>query len=296
MAASDQTEPDFDSVVAAILAGGGGAARDLFYMHGSKAPHIGWTPAASDLVNPMIQDFARTCLSIAGSTAPIRERDFDINAFRAHAAWLMVLDVEGPDLYRYSHYGEGIANVRGISMKGKLSADFKGHIGLFFTAVYAAIQKNPQWLQTIHMPPKEVFARSWERLIVPVVSDDNVVTRIVVLNVPDNELRAGLEIIPDPVMILDADQIVRYANRAARRMFDRQEHQSQNMTLFEYAGIDLELDQSPAELVRKHAVHDKICLAMRNSLLQDFLVTISGAEIWDTAFYVLTLRADMRTD
>lgn len=283
-------------ILADALAGGHVAPlSEMFEETGAAAPFLRWAPGLSDLNNPQIMAFAKTCQQLAGFGQPIDAEAYELQTFEPHFAWLMVLEVEDEGArFRYSHYGEGIAHVRGISMRGRTSADFGGHIGLFFTAAYKAILKRRTWLLTEHAPPKEVFARKWERLMVPIAGKDGNVIRIVAMNVPDNELRAGLEIIPDPVMVLDADQTVRYANAAARRLFDRGEHSSKDQSLFQYTGIDLEIDRPPGDLVRAHAVHDRVCLAMRDNLLRDFLVTISGARIWDHDFYVLTLRLDAR--
>ena len=290
-------QPDPKSLSDDVLVGGSGAVRKLFEDAGSRSPTIRWSPRTADLTNQQIREFARICQSVAGPDGRISEADFDIEVFRAQYPWLMVLRVEDDGvMFRYTYYGEGIAAVRGKSMLGETTAGFVGHIGQFFTSVYRAILQRPTWLLTIHEPPKEVFARNWERLIVPVVDAAGRVTRIVVMNVPDNELRAGLEIIPDPVMILDENQVVRFANKAARQMFDRQAYYHYDMTLFDYTGINLAIDLPPAILVRNRAVHDKVCLAMRNRLLQDFLVTISGAELWGHPFYVITLRMDVRSN
>lgn len=279
----------------ALTTGASSQLADLFGVEGAAAPRIRWSPSLSDLSNPLILAYARTCLELTAPDSPIRARDFDLESFRAHLAWMMVLEVESDGtVFRYSHYGEGIAQVRGISMLGRTSADFGGHIGLFFTAAYRALLRRGTWLLTEHAPPKDVFARKWERLMVPVAGEDGQILRVAAMNVPDNELRAGLEIIPDPVMVLVADQIVRYANTAARRFFDRGSYPAQDVTLFDYTGIDLPIARSPTDMVRTHAVHDRVCLAMRDNLLRDFLVTISGARIWDHDFYVLTLRVDDR--
>lgn len=287
--------PPIDDLVDAVMHGSDARLYDMFQAVGAKAPIIQWSPATTDLTNPMILDFANSCGQIGDPQQPIAEADFALSKFERHLPWMMVLEVEKEgEAFRYSHYGEGIANVRGLSMLGQTSADFGGHIGLFFTAVYGAILCRRKWLLTEHVAPKEIFARTWERLMAPVINPEGKVTRIVAMNVPDNELSAGLEIIPDPVMVLDGDQIVRYANAAARRMFDRSQFPSQDLSLFDYSGIDLDIGQSPSELVRKRAVHDRLCLATRDNMLRDFLVTISGSRIWDHDFYVITLRMDIR--
>ncbi len=295
MASHTRPRSHDDDLVSAVLDGGGPALRDLFAAQGARAPLIHWSPRPQDLNNPAIQGFAKTCRAMTDATRPMACADYRFDAFEPHTSWMMVLEVEDSGTaFRYSHYGEGIARVRGLSMLGQTTADFGGHIGRFFTATYRAMVQRREWLLTDHVPPKEVFARVWERLIVPVVDESGTVARFVAMNVPDNDLRAGLEIVPDAVMVLDADQIVRYANTAARRMFDRNRYPSQDLSLFDYAGIDLQLDQPPGDLVHSRAVQDRVCLAARDNILQDFLVTISGARLWGHDFYVITLRQDMR--
>lgn len=130
----------------------------------------------------------------------------------------------------------------------------------------------------------------WERLIVPLFDDAGNIARIAVMNVPDNELRAGLEIIPDPVLIVDEDQIVRYANRPAREIFDRQTVPGSNKDLFSYAEIDIEMPAPPDKLAKSQVVHDVISIVLSGTMIERFLLTISAVERWGSAYYVITLR------
>ena len=284
-------DADIDQIAASIRPNDRDDLRKLFGDQGSRPPQIVWSPLQVDLTNPQIARFDAICQAMPQTDGRILAIDFDLDAVASLTDWLLLLDVEGDGtVYRYRHYGEGIADVRGVSMLGRTTGEFSGHIGQFFTAIYRAVQNHKQRLLTIHVPPGMTLARSWERLIVPLFDPAGEVVQFAVLSVPDNALRAGLELIPDPVLIADADQIVRYANRAARELFSRQTYLSANMDLFTFAGIDLDLPCPPADLARSGVVHDVISIVLRGTMIEHFLLTVSGTEQLGAACYVITLR------
>ncbi|MCG6901582.1 MAG: PAS domain-containing protein [Rhodobacter sp.] len=280
-----------DQLIAELLPDGHEHLRRLFEDQGSAAPHILWSPKPDDLTNPLIARFAGACDGLPQTNGRILASDFHIEDFAALRDWMLVLDVEGDgSTFRYAHYGNGIADIRGLSMLGQTTESFGGHISRFFTAVYRAVQARKCPVLTVHVPPRQIFARHWERLIVPLFDTAGTVIRFIVLNVPDNELRPGLEIIPDPVLIADENQIVRYANRAAREMFGRQVYLGSNMDLFAFAGIDIILPATPRDLARSRTIRDSISIVLRGALIERFQLTVSGTVQWGNAFYVITLR------
>lgn len=271
-----------------------GALRKLFEDQGLKLPLIIWSPNVRDLKNPLVARFGETCASLPHSDERILARDFNMNDFAFLADWMLLIDVEQDGtVFRYAHYGNGIANVRGVSMLGQTTAVFGGFISQFFEAVYSAVIKHKKLIYTTHEPPKEIFARNWERLIVPLFDSGGNVVQFAVINVPDNELCSGLEIIPDPVLIADENQIVRYANRPAREMFGHQSYFGSSMDLFTFAGIAIEMPAPPTELVHKGAVHDVVSIVLRGTMVERFLLTISATAQLGHAFYVITLRPSL---
>ena len=197
---------------------------------------------------------------------------------------------DAQNTFRYLHYGNGIADFHGVSLLGKSTTFFSNYIGTFLHAVYLAVIERREPVLAIHAPAKAVFARSWNRLIVPLCDVNGRITQFAVINIPDNELRAGLEIVPDPVLILDSNQIVRFANRPARELFGRQIYQGSKMDLFTFAGIDVEMPASPWEMAASKTVHDVVSLAIADTMIERFNLTISGTVQWGTAFYVITVH------
>jgi len=282
---------DIEKLTDDLLPGAGGQLAKLFESEGRPPPRMVWSPKSSDYSNPLISRFAQTCHALAQPDGRVLARDFNVDAFRPLQDWLLHLDIEDDGkVFRYLHYGDGIASVRGLSMLGKTTEAFGGHISTFFSAVYRAVLLQKDWILTVHTPPHKVFARQWERLIVPLFDDAGSVAQFTVLNVPDNELRPGLDIIPDPVLIVDEDMIVRYANRVAREVFGHQDHLETHMTLFAYSGIDTDMPAPPGELVKSQAVHDVVSLVLRDTMIQRFMLTISATQQWGTAYYVITMR------
>jgi len=265
----------------------------LFRKSGGRAPRILWSPQRQDLNTPLIRQFAAILDTLAPDSTHIRQADFQMVQFASLQDWLMLVDVEdGGARFRYGHYGAGIAEVFGRSMLGRTSDEFDSHISRFFNAIYRAALARKTRVLTRHEPPKQVFARAWERLIVPLFDSNGDVTQFAVLNVPDNELRPGLEIIPDPVLIVDEQQIVRFANRAAREIFERpvSAMPGTKMDLFTFAGVDLDIPHSPEEFIQSKAIHDVVSLVLCGTLIQRFMLTISATNQRDHAFYVITLR------
>lgn len=288
---SNETEFDIDKLSGDLLPQASDELKKMFAQAGSPPPRLIWSPKATDYTNPLIALFADSCHALAQPDGRVLAKDFDVDNFRPLQEWLMLLDIEDSGkVFRYIFYGDGIAQVHGRSMQGKSSGAFSGHISIFFTAVYNAVLRQKDWIWTAHAPPQNVFARQWERLIVPLFDNADTIVQFAVLNVPDNELRAGLDIIPDPVLIVDEDMIVRYANRIARETFGRQDHLETQMDLFTYSGIDIDMPAAPHELAKSYAVHDVVSLVLRETIIQRFMLTISGTEQWGTAYYVITMR------
>lgn len=286
-----EPQHDIEQLTGDLLPRPGCGLATLFKQEGSAPPKLIWSPKPDDYTNPMVARFAQACDALAQPDGRVLARDFDINAFRPLQDWLLHLDIEADGtVYRYLHYGDGIASVHGISMLGKTTEGFDGHIGAFFTAVYRAVQIQKDRILTIHVPAQKIFARHWERLIVPLFDEAGNVVQFLVQNIPDNELRPGLDIIPDPVLIVDEDMIVRYANRVARETFGQQTQLEARLNLFAYSGIDTEMPAPPRDLLKSKAVHDVVSLVLRDTLIQRFMLTISAMQQWGTAYYVITMR------
>lgn len=266
--------------------------RDQFAATGAPAPYIQWAPDPRTAEHTIVHNFSDVCDSISGNTSSIPVEMLDLSMFGNMKDWLLLLTPtsEGAE-FRYDHYGQGIARVYGRDMTGRTTADFPGHISDFYCLVYRAVMARKQRVMTVHQPPNLVFVSQWRRLVVPITDIDGNVVQILTLNLPENELRAGLEILPDPVLIVSADRIVCHANKQARQAFDDGAFGPWNRTIFDYAALDLEIRESPAEILEKGIVQTSLCRHIRHTQMGAYEATISAALHHEVAFYVILLRS-----
>lgn len=267
-------------------------ARALFARHDAPAPIVKWDPLPNDLRHPLMVRFDHLCHEMLRTDRCIQQEDFEFERFSSVHDWMMLLDVDaGGDDFRYLHYGKGIAEHFGRDMTGRCTSDIGGHVSAFFCALYQAAMRRKESVMSEHEPPRSVFVRTWRRLLVPLIGRDGSVSRIAGINLPQNDLRAGLEIIPDPVFVLDENKTIRFANSAARSVFPRVRHGGFGACMTESCKIPFEVTSSPLELVESGRVENRLCrLTVGDTISDDFLITISGTIHVDRAFYVVMVR------
>ncbi|MEM9061148.1 MAG: hypothetical protein AAGD13_11875 [Pseudomonadota bacterium] len=263
-----------------------------FSLAGARPPEVIWSPTVRQLMNPLIKRFFEICRSKLRPAGCLHWNDVSVADFGGLADWIMHLRRgPGPAEYTYLHYGRGIAGHYARDMTGKTTANFGGHISQFFTSVYDAARVRREWVLTEHEPPKPVFVFRWRRLIVPLVSEDHEVCGFIAINIPENALRAGLDIVPDPVFVTDGSQHIRYSNIAARRVFDGPASTHVTKSLGDVLGIDLHIERSPYEMYENCEVVDEIgTLSVGSTVSDRFLLTISGFVHEDRSFYIVIVR------
>ena len=290
---SDRRKLDVESIATDLLRVGYSTKLNrCFEIQGYQTPLVNFNPSALELPHPKLVSFFSAYKRMADLDGRLRASQFDEDSISHLTDYLMVLDVErNAKEFRYRYYGSGISDLRGLSMVGRTSMYFTGHISRFFTATYRAswLKKAPVF--TIHEPPKRVFVSAWKRLIIPLFDDQlkNVI-RFAALNVPDNDLRAGLDVVPDPILVTDRDMVLRYANGAASKLFGGATQFGARLNVVDFAGLDLKIPESPEALAAEGAVRDIASIALRGHLIQRFLVTVSGLVMNKRAFYIIGLR------
>ena len=282
------TELRTDLIAESVAAGITNDVVALFHANFSPAPFILWSPARADLRHPVMIRFFDRCFALPATEGGIDWQDFSLDWFAGLEPWLMLLRRDGDD-FRYLHYGSTIADYYGRDMTGRATSDFPGHIGRFFDCLYHAIMERKQWLFSEHEPPRQVFVRRWQRLIVPLVERSEV-TGFVAVNMPDNDLRAGLDLITDPVLVLDDDLMVCYANRSACEHFCTTGTDCVGTTIFDATGINLRPPANPMDLAMSRAVHDAVEVTFRNAIAAHLQTTLSATFLRNRAFYVLQIR------
>lgn len=271
--------------------------RHLFAAANATSPIVIWDPMDRDLKHPVVRAFATKLRSITDAEGRLTQSALEAADLAGFNDWMMLLeplrDANGAVRdFRYSHYGSEIAASYGRDMTGRCTSEIGGHIAAFFAALYQAVLARGEWVKSIHEPPSEVFARIWRRMIVPVYDATGDIVRIAVLNVADNDLRAGLEAVPDPVMVVRQNGNVTFANGSARELFGERRFLSDPVTLEAYSGIVLDMSQ-PRDSVLDRRVHtEETQIGVNNSLIVHFRVTRSVIFYREQLYYLVIAKPE----
>ncbi|WP_424976322.1 PAS domain-containing protein [Dinoroseobacter sp. S124A] len=295
--APTDAEIETAALAAELVEGRTEMLRHLFAAANATSPIVIWDPFDRDLKHPVVRAFASTLRPIADAQKRVTQAALDAADLSGFSDWMMRLepirDADGSVRdFRYLHYGSEIAASYGRDMTGGYTSEIGGHISSFFAALYHAVLGRGEWVKSIHEPPSEVFARIWRRLIVPVYDAAGEIVQIAVLNVADNDLRAGLEAVPDPVMVVRQNGNVTFANGAARALFGERRFLSDPVTLEAYSGIVLDLSQ-PRDSVLDRRVHtEETQVGVNNSLIVHFRVTRSVIFYREQLYYLVIAKPE----
>lgn len=280
-----------DMMTDSLMSDGTDALRQTFNAEGARAPIVIWSPTDEELHSPLLERFARRCRAMASPDGRLRLTAFSAEKLdRGLVNWLMIVEVEG-DAFRYRAYGPGVAEHYGQDLTGLTTDAFTGHIAAFFAALYRSAARRGEWVLSEHEPPRQVFVRVWRRLIVPLFNESgDGVAAFAVLNLPENELRTGLELMVDPVFVADADNVVHYANGAAREMFGIASTRAAEATLKQLTGIGFASLPPPDEMLARREVREATELLVAGGIAERLISTVSAAEYRGQAFHVIALR------
>lgn len=289
--AADTGGDAVEALAATLAQGRSDAAGALFAAHDAPAPLIVWRPTLADARHPILRSFLRGCGDHGG---PLPVSWLDSEEFAALADWAMVVAPVGDsgDDYIYRHYGAKISEVYQTDMTGQHTSAIGGHVALFFTALYNAASMRRESVLSVHEPPRQVFVRAWRRVIQPLMDDSGAIVCHAVANVPDNDLRAGLEVLPHAVMVVTAGGEVCYANRAACLLFGQPRSPLAGMGIGAFTGMDVRLPESPDRLILDgHPFEDRTLMA-RGGIIVPIRLTIGATFYRDLPLYVISARED----
>jgi hypothetical protein len=117
-----------------------------------------------------------------------RQTCFDVLAIPSVLGFLMLMDVvDGGEDFYYRVYGSRIAQDTGFDMTGKLLSCVPTVTSLaaYFMASYRAVVHQRKALLAYHQPPPGQPIRRWARLILPMVDEEDRVSRLLVGNIPN---------------------------------------------------------------------------------------------------------------
>lgn len=280
-----------------LIAGRSRGLRALFSAQKASTPLLIWDPQDQDLRHPVVRAFAARMRDLRDASGMVSLATFEAADLSGFDEWMMVLDpvtnAAGETVdFRYRNYGAEVVANYGRDMTGRLTSEIGGYIAVFFTALYLAVMARKQSVKSMHEPPSEVFARIWRRLIVPLHDADGRVVRIAVLNIGDNDLRAGLEAVPDPVMVVQQDGHVTFANRSARTLFGERGFLGDPISLAEYSGIVLDLSQPRESMLDRRVITEETQIGVHNSLIVHFRVTRSVIYYRDRLYYLVIAKPE----
>jgi diguanylate cyclase (GGDEF)-like protein len=157
---------------------------------------------------------------------------FNQETLAEHASNLAVVEPIGGGDYLYIHYGRTIFETSGVEMLGAKVSQWKSEVGTFFCEAYDRAIRELRPVYTLHRAHHAVRVHLWERLVMPVRTDDGSF-RLVVFNKPreylDDLLRAVLDASPEGILGLRCvrdgsgriqDAIVITANQRAADIMD----------------------------------------------------------------------------
>lgn len=159
----------------------------LHVSHGIAPPFLVWRPESLDLEQEQLQFLLRYWNGLVGEDATVAASKIDPLDMWPALGFIMLLDVvDGGADFRFRVYGSAIAQSAEFDVTGKLmsEAPLQGVVMDFFYAVYRAVLIRPEPLYTEHEPPAEIGVKRWHRLMLPLVDDDQKVSRVLVGNVP----------------------------------------------------------------------------------------------------------------
>lgn len=280
-----------EDVTADLIQGRLELAAKLFNEAGKSCPTIVWKPSEFDLIHPTIQAFSDLVRSIGTNCQALRLEDFNQLDLEIFKPWMMRVSViENGSDYEYTQYGEFIAETYGRDLIGHRTSCFTGYIQVFFQAVYSAVIERNEWVLSCHEPPSEVFVHTWRRLVIPLEDETGKICELAVINVPDNEFRAGFEALSEPILVLDDLGVIVFANNAAQRLFGERRFAGKSVSISEYCGLDYELPALEKDPGVQHKAYFQERVSNIKQLIVHFELTSSVAYYRGKFFFVVSVK------
>lgn len=291
-----------DALAISIAAGDLAPLDRLFVDAGARPPRVVWRPEPEVLRAAVLQRLLAAWQALSpGPGQPPPPAAAPGLAGGSDSDWTMLLEPapsphggkRSDDLERfvYRHYGAGITRNYGRDMTGKTMKFFPDHIGLFFSATYAAVQQRPEPVFTEHEPPAAVLVRSWQRLILPFAEPGRPVSHFVVGNVPESAVMTLLDVMYDAALVTDGDGRIRLANRAAEELLGTAEGPLAGSPVDHHlAGLTAVMQGLAAEIddVGAYGRHELTLVRDRRRLYLE--VSIGGTRLASDLLFVLVLR------
>ena len=279
------------------------AATDrLFAEADLPPPLIVFDPPDSALGHTHLKTYARYCDKLADRPGgPIRRDRFRMENFGSMADFLFVAERgggAGRDDWHFTFSGAELDAARGASITGRRLDDLPPSNAELFKAVWQeAARDGGHRVLTEHRPPQErhMLLSSWRNLCVPLTSDGDGLRRVVdgfvCLSLPEITLSTGLDAVPDAVLLVDGENRVRLANRAARELFERGPADAPRMRdLADYTNSDLVLFGAPETARSAPRKLRQVCRCVLGGTVLRMDALVSTLTHNGCAYFVVSLR------
>lgn len=265
------------------------SVSDMFAQNETGSPTVLWNPSKFDITLPIIRNFSLFMQGRDARGKCLSAADFANLKTEIFEPWVMILEPvgDGSD-FKYLKYGSEIAAMFGRDMTEHCTSEIGGHVSEFFIALYTAVTIRKQSVLSVHEPPLGVFATVWRRLILPLMDEAGQVRMIAAVNVPDNELRAGLEALPDPALVTQSDGLLMYANSSARRLFG--DLAVPRVHISEYCNIDINLPDNAESFASAESSTSSQEIGTNNQILVHFETRTSATYFRGTPYFVVQLK------
>jgi diguanylate cyclase (GGDEF)-like protein/PAS domain S-box-containing protein len=194
--------------------------HELFLVAGAKPPVVIWNPSAANLRSRRLIALLSYWNGLRDSQAPPLAKRWSMAEIGPLADYTMLIEVErgGRDFF-YRHYGSGIARHYGEDLSGLRLSTIDSHVATFSGSIYRAVTLRQEPVFTEHEPPRHVFVRHWQRVMLPLRDDSDAISHLVVGSIPEDPIRAIIDTVVDGVLAVDEAGRIRILNPAVERLF-----------------------------------------------------------------------------
>lgn len=272
----------------------------MFDAAGLAPPVILFDPSVSALRNARLRQFAGLCDRLTDMPGgAIRREDFRMEAFGNMADFVFAAEREAgarQDEWLFSYSGRDVDACFAKRLFGTSVDDLAPSAAGLFTVSWAhSVHLGGKRVMTEHRVTPIAIPAILRTLCVPITSPGPGLRRItdgfVCYAAPEDPLSIGLDAAPDPTLVVDDANRVRFANRAARELFNGGRGAGAVLSeLTEYTQSDLVLFGRPGAARRAGRRLRQACRCLVNRQIIEMDAVVGTTAYNDEDFYVITMR------
>lgn len=273
-----------------------------FHAAGGPPPTILFDPLDTALGLDSMRLFARICDQQAKrSGGAISRADLRLDDFGSMVDFMAVVE-RAPDntaspfqtdwVFTFSGWETDFAHTDALTGQ-RASTALSAPVAAMVRDVWThAAQDNGSRVLTCHTSPKDILQNDWSVLSVPLLSaSGSGVDGFLLYARATNKLGIGLDVIPDPVLVVDGALRVRMVNEAARHVFETGRRSvGTTPPLSEYTNSDLDLScKGPVYNMKSRRLRN-ICRCLLNGRVVSMQATLSPLKHNELDYIVILMQ------